>query len=136
MEYSDYEQYKIQKYAKKLILKEKKQLNKKNLTWKETERLFNIAVQLMEEDKKPKCISCDDTLENPNTSFCSEKCEVVNRRILKEEEKQAKAYRKWAEGKTREQITEMTEEQYARWNTLCNFDLWVCEVLQEKYGKY
>lgn len=128
MEYSDFEKSRIEKYAKKLILKEKKILKKDKLTWKETERLFNIAVQLMEEDKKPKCISCDDTLENPtNGLFCSDKCEVVNRRILKEEEKVAKEYREWAKDKNQKELVQMTQEQYAKWHNLCNFDLWVCE---------
>ena len=138
MEYSDYEKYEISKIAKKLIKKEKKELKKDKLTWKETERLFNIAVQLMEEDKKPKCIYCDITLddEDPHNGFCSNKCKVINKRILKEEEKQARAYEQWAEGKTREEIINMTEEQYAKWNSLCNFDLWVCVSLQEKYNKH
>jgi Fe-S-cluster-containing dehydrogenase component len=133
--YTDYEKYIINKYSKELIINEKKQQNKDKLTWKETERLFNIAIQKMEDDKLPKCSVCDNYLKVSQINFCSPICYDKNLIMLKEEEEEAQKYREFINNKTeKEIINTITKKQFKKWYNLIAFNFLIFETLKDKYN--
>ena len=101
-EYTDYENHRIYSISKQLIIAEKKCLNKKKLSWSEVQRIYNIAVQKMEDEKLPRCRWCDKYSDEP---LCSTKCVKALEKQNEEGKIKWLEYTKWWDGLT-------TDEKY------------------------
>lgn len=101
-EYTDYENHRIYSISKQLIIAEKKRLNKKKLSWAEVHRVYNMAVQKMEDEKLPRCGWCDKYSDEP---LCSTKCVKALEKQNEEGKIKWEEYLKWWDGLT-------TDEKY------------------------
>jgi hypothetical protein len=114
-QYTEYEQSRIYSISKQLIIAEKKQLNKNKLTWCEIQRIYNMAVDKMEDEKLPRCHRCDRYSDEP---LCSIKCKKDFERQQEEDNIKWVEFRKWWDNLS-------TDEKYN-----------VSETNQLKYKQY
>ena len=91
-QFTEYEESRIYSISKQLIIAEKKRLNKKNLSWNEVHRIYNMAVQKMEDEKLPRCGWCDKYSDIP---LCSPQCVKALDKQNTEGAKKWKEYLKW-----------------------------------------
>jgi hypothetical protein len=90
--FTDYENHRIYSISKELIKAEKKRLNKKKLNWAEVHRIYNIAVDKMEDEKLPRCHRCDKYSDEP---ICSIECKKEFEKQQEEDQIKWKEYLKW-----------------------------------------
>jgi len=91
-DFTDYEKSRIYSISKELIKNEKKQKNKKTLNWLEVNKIYNCAVQMMEDEKLPRCHRCNKYSDEP---ICSLSCKKDFEKQQEEENIKWKEYLNW-----------------------------------------
>jgi len=111
-EFTDYENHRIYSISKQLIISEKKRLNKKKLSWTEVHRIYNMAVDKMEDEKLPRCGWCDKLSEEP---LCSTQCISALEKQNEEHNIKWKEYLKWWDSLTVDEKYNVSHENQLKY---------------------